>query len=610
MAARFDSSTISRIQESNDITEVVSEHLSLQKKGKELVGLCPFHNDHKPSLYVNPIKQIFKCFACGAGGDVIKFVQLRENLNYPQALERLAQRAGIKLERTKYNRSRNQKVSEADTLDPKEIVRINSWALKLWQKNLYSEQKGREARNYIKERQISDKSMKEWQLGLALNQWDDVVKTADKERILEKLLIKYGLAVANDNGGCYDKFRNRLIFPIIDVTGRVVGFGGRTLGDDSAKYMNSPTTALFDKSNSLYGLDKARHEIVSSGTAIVVEGYTDVIMAHQYGCKNVVATLGTSFTDGHARLLRRYAKRIVLVFDNDTAGVEAANRALEVCLAQRIDIKLAFVSENKDPCDFLLAAGKEGFDKVVQNAIDVMEFKWNRLLDGLGDSDNLIDKRAATEEFLRSVAVALRGGRLDAIAKGLIVTKLSSIIGLSAEQINRQLVRLTSQLGRTASYNVESRKVVSVDFGEGFLAKAQSEILDVLLNEPRLYSEVVGKVTTEDFDVPVLRETAEVLFGCLEDGREITLAGLLQGIESKQAGSALIHLAETGEKKGNYQKRLQDALGVVQNHRRNSRKDSIKAGLSDDDTESLRKITEILTAGQKNNRRNPGIKGV
>ena len=610
MAARFDSSTISRIQESNDITEVVSEHLSLQKKGKELVGLCPFHNDHKPSLYVNPIKQIFKCFACGAGGDVIKFVQLRENLNYPQALERLAQRAGIKLERTKYNRSRNQKVSEADTLDPKEIVRINSWALKLWQKNLYSEQKGREARNYIKERQISDKSMKEWQLGLALNQWDDVVKTADKERILEKLLIKYGLAVANDNGGCYDKFRNRLIFPIIDVTGRVVGFGGRTLGDDSAKYMNSPTTALFDKSNSLYGLDKARHEIVSSGTAIVVEGYTDVIMAHQYGCKNVVATLGTSFTDGHARLLRRYAKRIVLVFDNDTAGVEAANRALEVCLAQRIDIKLAFVSENKDPCDFLLAAGKEGFDKVVQNAIDVMEFKWNRLLDGLGDSDNLIDKRAATEEFLRSVAVALRGGRLDAIAKGLIVTKLSSIIGLSAEQINRQLVRLTSQLGRTASYNVESRKVVSVDFGEGFLAKAQSEILDVLLNEPRLYSEVVGKVTTEDFDVPVLRQTAEVLFGCLEDGREITLAGLLQGIESKQAGSALIHLAETGEKKGNYQKRLQDALGVVQNHRRNSRKDSIKAGLSDDDTESLRKITEILTAGQKNNRRNPGIKGV
>ena len=610
MAARFDSSTISRIQESNDITEVVSEHLSLQKKGKELVGLCPFHNDHKPSLYVNPIKQIFKCFACGAGGDVIKFVQLRENLNYPQALERLARRAGIKLERTKYNRGRNQKVSEADTLDPKEIVRVNSWALKLWRKNLYSEQKGREARDYIKERQISDKSMKEWQLGLALNQWDDVVKAAGKEGILEKLLIQCGLAVANDNGGRYDKFRNRLMFPIIDVTGRVVGFGGRTLGDDSAKYMNSPTTALFDKSNSLYGLDKARHEIVSSGTAIVVEGYTDVIMAHQYGCKNVVATLGTSFTDGHARLLRRYSKRIVLVFDNDTAGVEAANRALEVCLAQRIDIKLAFVSENKDPCDFLLAVGKEGFDKIVEHAVDVMEFKWQRLLDGLDGSDSLTDKRSATEEFLRSVAAGIRGGRLDAISKGLIVTKLGGIIGLSSEQINRELVRLMGQLGRTASYNVESRKVVSVDFGEGFLAKAQSEILDVLLNEPRLYSEVVGKVTTEDFDVPVLRETAEVLFGCLEDGREITLAGLLQGIESKQAGSALIHLAETGEKKGNYQKRLQDALGVVQNHRRNSRKDSIKAGLSDDDTESLRKITEILTAGQKNNRRNPGIKAV
>ena len=610
MAARFDSSTISRIQQSNDITEVVSEHLSLQKKGKELVGVCPFHDDHKPSLYVNPAKQIFKCFACGAGGDVFKFVQLRENLTFPEAVERLGQRVGIKLE--SFRGARKQKGADADgsSVDAKQLARVNGWALKFWQRNLCSEQKGREARNYIEERQISVESMRQWSLGLAPDKWDDLITAAGKEEISEKLLIECGLAVANESGGCYDKFRNRLMFPILDVTGRVIGFGGRTLGADDAKYMNSPATALFDKSNSLYGLDRARHEIVSSGTAIVVEGYTDVIMCHQFGCKNVVATLGTSFTAGHARILRRYAKRIVLVFDNDTAGVEAANRALEVCLAQRIDIKLAFVSENKDPCDFLLAAGKEGFDEIVERAVDVMEFKWQRLLGGLDGSDNLTDKRSATEEFLRSVAVAIRGGRLDAIAKGLIVTKLSGIIGLSSEQINRELVRLMAQLGRMAGYAVENQKVVSVDLGEGFFAKAQMEILEVLLNEPQLYSGIAGKVTAEDFDVPVLRKIAEVLFDRFGDGREVTPAGLLQDIESEQAGSALVHLAETDEKKGNYQKRLQDALEVVWDHRRNSRKDSIKAKLSDDDTESLRKITEILTAGQKNNQRNPGMKAV
>jgi DNA primase len=609
VAARFDSSVISRIQQSNDITEVVSEHLSLQKKGKELVGLCPFHDDHRPSMYVNPAKQIFKCFACGAGGDVFKFVQLRENLTFPEAVERLGQRVGIRLEPFRTARMQKGAGAGGSGVDAKQLARINSWAQKFWQKNLCNEQKGKGVRNYIRQRQISVESMEQWCLGLALDEWDDLVKAAGK-KISEKLLVECGLAVANESGGCYDKFRNRLMFPIFDVTGRVIGFGGRTLGGDDAKYMNSPATALFDKSNSLYGLDRARHEIVSSGTAIVVEGYTDVIMAHQFDCKNVVASLGTSFTAGHGRILRRYAKRIVLVFDNDTAGVAAANRALEVCLTQRVDIKLAFVSENKDPCDFLLSAGKKGFDEVVENAVDVMEFKWQRLLDGLSDSDNITDKRSATEEFLRSVAAAIRGGRLDAIAKGLIVTKLGGIIGLSSEQINRELVRLMAQLGRTASYNVENQKVVSMDLGEGFFAKAQQEILEVLLNEPQLYSEAAGKVTAEDFEVPALRPIAEVLFASLADGQEITLAGLLRDIESEQAGSALVHLAEAGEKKGNYQKRLQDALEVLRGHRQNSRKDSIKAGLSDDDTESLRKITEILTAGQKKNQRNPGMKAV
>ena len=601
MPVKFDNSIINQIQQATDIVDVISEHLSLQKKGKEMVGLCPFHEDHKPSMFVNPVKQIFKCFACGAGGDVFKFMQLRENLTFPQAIERLAQRAGIKLQQ----QQRRRKEEKSGKVDPKEVARINAWAQKLWKSNLFDEQKGAGVLEYLKDRQISSDSVKEWGIGFAVDSWDDLVARArNNKRISERLLIDAGLAVTRDDGSCYDKFRNRLMFPIIDVTGRAIGFGGRTLGDDEAKYMNTPATVLFDKSNSLYGLDKARHQIVSSGTVVVVEGYTDVIMAHQYGCDNVVATLGTSFTDGHARVLRRYAKRIVLVFDNDVAGVEAANRALEVCLSQKIDIKLTFVPEGKDPCDFLQTAGREAFEKVVDNAIDVMESKWQRLNEGLGSSDNLTDRRAATEEFLQSVARALRGGRLDPIARGLMITKLSGIIGLSSDQINRELQRLYGRISSTDSFAVRNQKVISVNMGDNFFAKAQREVLEVLLNEPELFDKVRGKITSEQFDEPVLHEIAKVVFDSLGNGKKATLAELLTRLESVEAGSAIVELAEVGEKKTNYTERLEKAVTVVEKYFEKDRISTLKAGLKDNETETLRKISEGLS---RTNKRNPGM---
>ncbi|MHC4539340.1 MAG: toprim domain-containing protein [Planctomycetota bacterium] len=222
------------------------------------------------------------------------------------------------------------------------------------------------------------------------------------------------------------------------MTGRVIGFGGRTLDESGAKYINSPTTVLFDKSNSLYGLEQARHEIVATATAVVVEGYTDCIMAHQFGCGNVVATLGTSLTAGHGRMLRRYAKKVILIFDGDVAGLEAANRALDVCLAQRLDIKLASVPQGKDPCDFLLAAGKEGFEK---EAVDVFQFKWDRLMEKFGKEDTLAGKRVAIEEYLDTIATGLQAGRISEIDLGLRVNQISRIIGLDSRQINAELNR-------------------------------------------------------------------------------------------------------------------------------------------------------------------------
>ena len=277
MAARvrFDNNTISRIQQSTDIVDIVSEHLSLTRKGKEFVGLCPFHQDNRPSMYVSPVKQIFKCFACSAGGDVFKFIQLRENISFPEAVERLAERAGIALERVEQSPQRHYEEGEYQeeerSASPADLAKVNDWAVRYWKKNLCDAEKGQNARQYLEQRGLTSETVEAWFLGLAYDSWDGLLSAARQRGISIELLESAGLVSRNNEGRIYDKFRNRLMFPIADATGRMIAFGGRTLGDDPAKYMNSPATALFDKSNSVFGLDKARHEIVSSGTAVVVE---------------------------------------------------------------------------------------------------------------------------------------------------------------------------------------------------------------------------------------------------------------------------------------------------------------------------------------------------
>ena len=596
MAGVFDQAVVTRIQQANDIVDVIAEHVSLKKKGREMVGLCPFHDDHRPSFNVNVAKQIFKCFACGAGGDVFKFVQMRENLTFPQAIERLAERAGIKLERRK-STSHESRVTSDET-DPNRLAKVNAWAAKHFQDNLCDQTKGQKARDYVTARQISPESEKKWQLGLAIDSPDDLIRAAKAKNIPPKLLDQAGLVAANQ-----DKFINRLMFPISDVTGRIIGFGGRILDETGAKYINSPTTPLFDKSNCLYGLEQARHQIASSETAVVVEGYTDCIMAHQFGCTNVVATLGTSFTTGHARILRRYAKKVILVFDSDTAGIEAANRALEVCLSQRIDIKLASVPQGKDPCDFLLAAGKERFEKLLEQATDVFQFKWNRLTESFGSDDTLAGRKQALEEFLQTIATALWAGNLSAIDRGLIVSRLSKIIGLDSKDINTELTKRLARVAKAASYNVENRKVQSIDWGQGLSATAQREILEVLLNEPKLFDVVKQKVTPDVFDVPILSQTATILFEALNTGPGISLAQILARTESVEVSNCLTELARAGEEKGNFQPRLTGALDALVRHQAQKKKSQLKTETKD----QTRFLRDVYESTERQNPHNIGM---
>ena len=589
MAGMFDSRIVLEVQQANDIVDVISEHVSLKKKGREMVGLCPFHDDHKPSMNVNSVKQIFKCFACGAGGDVFKFVQMRENLTFPQAIERLADRAGIKIQKLK---TRNPKPGTVD-VDPNALARVNAWAAKYFCKNLQDTKKGKYARDYLAQRKIKPESVKKWQLGLAVDSQDDLIKAAAANKVPAKLLEQAGLTTGRNQ----DKFVNRLMFTITDVTGRVIGFGGRTLNETGAKYINSPTTVLFDKSNSLYGLEQARHEIVSTGTAVVVEGYTDCIMAHQFGCCNVVATLGTSLTAGHGRILRRYAKKVVLIFDSDVAGVEAANRALDVCLSQRIDIKIASVPEGKDPCDFLLAAGKEGFNRLVDDAVDVFKFKWDRLKEKFDKDDTLAGKRAAIEEYLETVATGLLAGNVSDLDCGLRVNQISRIVGLDSKRINAELNVRLKRAARTANRSAENRQVRRIDYGRGRFAAAQREVLEILLNEPELFETVRGKIAAESFDVPILGQIAEILFERLDKNTETSLREILAGTESVQLGNCIMELAQAGEEKGNYQARLAGALDTVERNRGQEQDESFET--VEQQRQYLRRFSE------KNGRENP-----
>lgn len=588
MAGKWDYSIISRIQQANDITDVIAEHLSLEKRGKELVGLCPFHTDHRPSLYINPAKQIFKCFACGVGGDVLKFIQMKENLSFPQTVERLAQRAGITLEAV------HRPTEKTGEMDPVKLARMNQWVMGLWKENLWNAETGKAAREYLAKRRISEEMARSWNLGLAIEAWDDLLSKATAKKVAAKYLVQGGLAVEKEHGGCYDKFRNRLMFPIEDVTGRVIGFGGRTLGDDPAKYMNSPATVLFDKSNSLYGLGRARQAIGKTGTVVLVEGYTDVMMAHQFGIENVVAALGTSLTSGHARILRRYAKRIVLVFDSDVAGKAAANRALDVCLSEKVDLQLAFVPEGKDPCDYLLEAGAEAFQQVIDTAQDVLEFKWQVLEEQLASGQSLTDRTEAIRQFLQTSASAISARSVDSVSRAVLLSRLGEVMKMPPSRIEQELVKIQKQQARSERKDEGRSLPGAVMDSNDLVTRAQREIIETLLREPGCFAEVQSKLAACDFGPDSrMKEIAEAVFAVFEEqASELSLSSLYGRLESPEAAYLLSEMDESAAQKENLRDQLVQAVQTLQQQKHRLRFDQMKQKLNKDEQlkEMLRQI--------------------
>ncbi|MBN2563784.1 MAG: DNA primase [Phycisphaerae bacterium] len=573
MAGRTSAAITEQVRQASDIVDVVSSYVRLKRAGTAFKGLCPFHREKAPSFQVNPERQIFKCFGCGAGGDVFKFIQMRENVSFMEAKTILATRAGISIEEEARPNDRPAGPSKTD------LERTNRWASRWFQQQLAGSA-GRNVRGYLENRGISEESVRRFALGYAPDSWDSLRRAAAERGIPSQLLSMAGLTKENpDTGNCYDAFRNRLIFPIQDVMARTIGFGGRTLGEDPAKYLNSPQSALFDKKRCLYGLDSAKEAFREHRTAVVVEGYVDCIMAQQYGFGQTVATLGTALTIEHVRLLRRYVDAVILVFDSDEAGRRAADQSLSLFLTEQLDVRLAEVPEAKDPADLLLAAGAEAFQHVLTSAQDALEFKWKQVLQRYRNDATGPMRRRAIEEFLGLIASSADLGACEPIQRGLILNQVGKLLGLSSEEVHRQLRIVARRSGPVRGVDDGGPRSERAPVTPDAACAAMRELLGVLLNEPSYYASIATEFDPGLIPDRATREIAQAVVETAQEDPDFTLPALISRFESVETAKRIVALQTAAETRGNVAATVEGAVQCLQRLREQRRNDDLESGL-------------------------------
>lgn len=480
------------VQQATDIVRLIGEHVALRPRGKEFVGLCPFHDDKRPSLNVSPAKQIYKCFSCGEGGDVFSFVMEYHKMGFRDALQHLAERANITL--PKFAGGPDDPSSGPS---PRQrIAKANEQAQAFFRRVLQDPQHGRIARDYLAERGISDDMIGAFGIGYAPDRWDGMVEAIGRRGWDRRAFAMAGLIADRSSGdGQYDRFRHRLMFPICDGMGRPIAFGGRvldggTIEDKSdAKYLNSPETPLFNKSATLFGLHLARKPIIDSRTAVVVEGYTDVIACHQAGLGNVVATLGTALTDQHAQPLRPLCDRVVLVFDADEAGQRAADRAVEVFFREPLDVCVAVLPDRLDPADLLAQDdGAERWAAVIERAADAMQFQFQRFAAQFEAIDTLAGRRKLAEQYLQLLG-RLGFRQLDPMRRAMVIPRLADLLRLSPEVVD-DLLRRASATGPAGQRG--AAEATSVDAPPSPRTLAERQIVGCLLEQSEAFEMVLA----------------------------------------------------------------------------------------------------------------------
>ena len=495
---------VEEVRMKNDIVDVISGYVKLQKKGSSHFGLCPFHNEKSPSFSVSGSKQMYYCFGCGAGGNVFTFIMEYENFSFHEAVKFLADRAGVSLPAQEYSEEMKKKESKRAKL-----LEVNKEAAKYFYYQLRSD-RGAAGYKYLRSRQLSDETIKKFGLGFANVTSNDLVKYLKSKGYDDKLIQEAGLASFDEKYGMHDKFWNRVMFPIQDSNHRVIGFGGRVMGDAKPKYLNSPETMIFDKSRNLYGLNFARTS--RAGNIILCEGYMDVIAMHQAGFTQAVASLGTAFTSGQANLLRRYVQEVLLAYDSDGAGTTAALRAIGILKEVGLSGKVINLTPYKDPDEFIKNEGTEKFKQRMEQAENSFFFE----LRMLQRDYNLNDPESKTA-FHREIAKKLCGFS-EEVERENYIEAVAEKYHIGFENLRKLVLSYAAQTGLATPAVRPKSGIRSKEPAEEKKKKPQKLLLTWLVEEPQVYAKIKKYISPEDFTEDLYKKVAEKLFADLESG--------------------------------------------------------------------------------------------
>ncbi len=525
MASFIPPEKISEIQRSINITDIVSNYIALKQSGKNFLGLCPFHHEKTPSFTVNEEKQIYKCFGCGEGGTVFNFLMKQESLTFPEAINVLAEKTNIKID--VFDKKKNDQGTNI-------LFKVNEQATRFFVDMFLKMQEGKRSRDYVSSRLINDNSIRKFRLGYAPNRWDSIVSKTKEWGVDTQLLERTGLILRKQDK-CYDRFRNRLMFPIFDSQNRPVGFGARALDNSLPKYLNSPETPIFSKSKTLYGVNLAKESMRKNRKVLIMEGYTDVIIAHQNGIDWAIAVLGTALTRDHVRMLRRYCDKATLVFDADTAGQKSSERNLDIFIEEDFDVNIVLLPKDYDPYDFIVKRGKQKFLEQVEKAYDFFSFKV-KLSEKKWDMSTVSGRSSAIDDIL-STAMKIP----DVLKRDLTIKRVAEEMSIDEQLIRNHLTKFNSlkkgQIGIKKSHDQIASKASNTKTAD---YQVEMTILGLMINRNDLIKKVESDIGFDSFINNEILSIAKGISEIYSRNGQVQLSDIFPMLDSSEIGRDMV----------------------------------------------------------------------
>ena len=584
---RITEETIERIKQENDIVDIISETVKLKRSGRNYMGLCPFHNEKSPSFSVSQDKQIYKCFGCGEAGNVLTFVMKNRNLNFIDACKVLAEKANIRLDLGNGEESKVVKKKEL-------LYKVNVEAARYFFSNL---QRDKNSKEYFTNRGIKEITIKRFGLGYAKDGWQNLRTHLKRKGFNDELMLEAGLVLKSQKGTIYDRFRNRVMFPVFNSKGNVIGFGGRVLDDSKPKYLNSPETLVFQKGTNLYGLNFAIKHKNEERYFIIVEGYMDLISLHQYGITNVVASLGTALTTNQARLLKRYADKVIISYDADFAGQTATLRGLEILKEAGFDVRVLQIPQGKDPDEFVRSNGRDAFLKLVNKAESLISYRLKKAKDGINFKD-----KSSLIEYGNRVAEIL--ANLNPVEKDIYVKSISEDTGIK-EQSLYDLISMTKNTKSEDFMNKKEEFGTKLYVEPGYV-KAEKSLIKLMLDED-YYNEIIENISSDDLNSKAHAKIFNLIKESKDKGLENTNLHVEAGCDDVESSKEWVKIKEFQVLKAEDKHRLiLDYIKQIKNFKLTKQLDLLRKKLKELENNGL--IEESIKVALELNKINDALK--